>query len=312
MADSGNLAWVRSALTGLLDEAFLGPTRHLSGSSSSPETEDGFLAVLARTDPDLLSTSPYGASPSVADQVRHLCRSLDRHGSAIPRVWAEPACLATDRSAAAGVASPGALSAHMQQAYLATRERLLAQSWLTEADVQHALATVMHAVYHLGAVRETLLLLDREGKVDTAIHVTDFTPYERALSGLEPWQALKVPPGSPYSVAQVLAHMVFWQDWLVASAAGSPQVFPAHAEEGWPPPTAEGWPNLVQRFLSGLEQARAMARDAATRHRLVFKEDTGARVLADLAVHNAHHLGEIILLRRLNGDWPPPGGGDTW
>ena len=200
----------------------------------------------------------------------------------------------------------------MQQVYLATRERLLTQPWSTEADVQHALAAVVHAVYHLGAVRQTLLLLEYEDKVEAAIHVTDFTPYERALSGLESRQALHVPASAPYSVAQVLAHMVFWQDWLVASAGGAPQVFPAHAEEGWPLPTAEDWPNLVDRFLAGLAQARAMARDAATRHRLVYKEDTGGRVLTDLAVHNAHHLGEIILLRRLTGDWPPPGGGDTW
>lgn len=140
----------------------------------------------------------------------------------------------------------------MQQVYLATRERLLTQPWSTEADVQHALAAVVHAVYHLGAVRQTLLLLEYEDKVEAAIHVTDFTPYERALSGLESRQALHVPASAPYSVAQVLAHMVFWQDWLVASAGGAPQVFPAHAEEGWPLPTAEDWPNLVDRFLAGL------------------------------------------------------------
>jgi hypothetical protein len=24
------------------------------------------------------------------------------------------------------------------------------------------------------------------------------------------------------------------------------------------------------------------------------------------------HLGQVVLLRRLLGAWPPPGGGDTW
>jgi hypothetical protein len=29
-------------------------------------------------------------------------------------------------------------------------------------------------------------------------------------------------------------------------------------------------------------------------------------------VHNAHHLGQIILLRQLFGAWPPPSGRFTW
>jgi uncharacterized damage-inducible protein DinB len=29
-------------------------------------------------------------------------------------------------------------------------------------------------------------------------------------------------------------------------------------------------------------------------------------------VHNSHHLGQVVMVRRLLGAWPPPGGGDTW
>jgi hypothetical protein len=29
-------------------------------------------------------------------------------------------------------------------------------------------------------------------------------------------------------------------------------------------------------------------------------------------VHNSHHLGQVVLLRRPIGAWPPARGGDTW
>jgi len=35
-------------------------------------------------------------------------------------------------------------------------------------------------------------------------------------------------------------------------------------------------------------------------------------VLVHVATHNAHHLGQVILLRQLLGVWPPPSGSWTW
>jgi hypothetical protein len=34
--------------------------------------------------------------------------------------------------------------------------------------------------------------------------------------------------------------------------------------------------------------------------------------LVHVANHNAHHLGQIVLLRQLMGRWPPPSGSWTW
>ncbi|MGG3196403.1 hypothetical protein ABEP92_22145 [Priestia aryabhattai] len=32
-------------------------------------------------------------------------------------------------------------------------------------------------------------------------------------------------------------------------------------------------------------------------------------LLRNIASHNSYHLGEIVIMRRLNGAWPPPTGG---
>jgi uncharacterized damage-inducible protein DinB len=29
-------------------------------------------------------------------------------------------------------------------------------------------------------------------------------------------------------------------------------------------------------------------------------------------VHNSYHVGQIAMLRRMLGAWPPQSGGDTW
>ena len=34
--------------------------------------------------------------------------------------------------------------------------------------------------------------------------------------------------------------------------------------------------------------------------------------LVHIANHNAHHLGQVIVLRQMMGQWPPPSGGWTW
>jgi uncharacterized damage-inducible protein DinB len=35
-------------------------------------------------------------------------------------------------------------------------------------------------------------------------------------------------------------------------------------------------------------------------------------VVAHVAVHTAHHIGQIVTLRQLLGAWPPPQGSHTW
>ncbi len=35
-------------------------------------------------------------------------------------------------------------------------------------------------------------------------------------------------------------------------------------------------------------------------------------VLWQMVAHNSYHVGQITLIRRALGAWPPRGGGDTW
>jgi uncharacterized damage-inducible protein DinB len=35
-------------------------------------------------------------------------------------------------------------------------------------------------------------------------------------------------------------------------------------------------------------------------------------VLWQMVAHNSYHVGQIAMIRRMLGAWPPRGGGDTW
>jgi uncharacterized damage-inducible protein DinB len=141
-----------------------------------------------------------------------------------------------------------------------------------------------------------------------------FTPFERALDGLSGEDAVRRPDGCPHSVAEVVAHMVFWLERHLRMIDGEPPTPVPNASVGWPAVTAEEWPGLVQRYLAGLERYRSIAQDeAAVKRALVDGRDrsVGASI-ASYYVHDAHHLGQVILIRRMIGAWPPPGGGDSW
>lgn len=138
---------------------------------------------------------------------------------------------------------------------------------------------------------------------------SSFTPASRALDGLTPEQAVTRLEGWPYSVAEVVAHMLFWQrhDHATIETGAEPDV-PAGAD--WPAVTEEDWPRLKDEFLASLEGSRKIARDSEALERPILggKFTVGLR-LVWFTGHNAYHLGQVVMMRRMLGAWPPPGGG---
>lgn len=138
---------------------------------------------------------------------------------------------------------------------------------------------------------------------------SSFTPASRALDGLTPEQAVTRLEGWPYSMAEVVAHMLFWQrhDHATIQTGAEPEVA---AGADWPAVTEDDWPRLKDEFLASLEGSREIARDPETLERLILggKFTVGLRMVW-FTGHNAYHLGQIVMMRRILGMWPPPGGG---
>jgi len=138
----------------------------------------------------------------------------------------------------------------------------------------------------------------------------DFVSPRGTVEALDADLALAQPAGWPHSIAQVLAHVVFWQERAIKAAVTGQATGTRHAAEGWPPVTREEWPHLTRRFLTACADIEGLAGTADLEHVTAGGHSIG-HLLASNAQHTAHHMGQIVLMRRLLGAWPP-GGGMDW
>jgi len=129
----------------------------------------------------------------------------------------------------------------------------------------------------------------------------------------------------PHSIFQLTSHMNYWMDYELRRIRGERPAYPAHASESWPEhaaPAAESeWRPAVARFrqlLAGLaalaeSSPEILARPVEATHATHEKHASSLlAVLWQTLVHNSYHVGQIAMLRRALGAWPPSAGGDTW
>lgn len=136
----------------------------------------------------------------------------------------------------------------------------------------------------------------------------EFNEPERILSDLTAEQAYQTPPGSPYSIAQVVAHLHYWQESQLANIRGELQARPEHLDYTFAAPEPAQWEELVAAFLSGIKTMGNLAREKAEATSPDRADTSVPYDLAESALHNAYHLGQIVLLRRILGFWPPKEG----
>ncbi len=87
------------------------------------------------------------------------------------------------------------------------------------------------------------------------------------------------------------------------------------------PPSDADWTQAVARFrdliatLAELAQSgtQSLSREVQppTSSNLRHSSTVGA-ILWQIVAHNSYHTGQIAMLRRCLGAWPPAAGGDTW
>ena len=155
----------------------------------------------------------------------------------------------------------------------------------------------------------------RELLVETYAHL----PPARALEALSTDEAERRMAGAPHSIAEMVAHLRFWQNWFRRRCEGAQAPMVEKAATGWPEVLPGTWPRIRDEFVEELEGLAAMGSSESLDRRLEpsieippLASYTVGDALVHVANHNAHHLGQIIVLRQLMGLWPPPSGGWTW
>jgi uncharacterized damage-inducible protein DinB len=128
----------------------------------------------------------------------------------------------------------------------------------------------------------------------------------------------------PHSIGQLVFHMNYWMDYELRRIRGERPKYPEHNSESFPadsPVDARAWDALRERFTALLAEFAALAKSPRTgRDRQIESVHEGDQkvagtleaVLWQMVAHNSYHIGQIAMIRRVLGVWPPRGGGDTW
>jgi uncharacterized damage-inducible protein DinB len=150
---------------------------------------------------------------------------------------------------------------------------------------------------------QLVALLDGgQGHVTFADAVASFPPDLRGV----------VPAGAAHSAWQVLEHIrIAQRDILDFSAppTGGYQAMEWPADY-WPkekaPASAEAWDRAVAAVKADCDKFKALIVKPGTDLAKPFRWGTGQNLLREallIADHNAYHVGELIVLRRLLGAW---------
>jgi uncharacterized damage-inducible protein DinB len=135
-----------------------------------------------------------------------------------------------------------------------------------------------------------------------------------AVDGLEWKIAAMQPSGAPHSIYQLLAHVSYWQNWVLQWLDGKDPAIPRHAAGSWPrdagPGSRKEWARAVREFRMGLDQLEKRGREVDLLG--TIGKTSRLRMLHTIASHNSYHIGQIVLMRQLLGKWPPRSGGLTW
>jgi uncharacterized damage-inducible protein DinB len=138
-------------------------------------------------------------------------------------------------------------------------------------------------------------------------------------------QAAKSIAGFPHSIAQLVFHMNYWMDYELRRIRGQRPPYPQHSAESFPAsPFAvdeEQWNRLKKNFATLLSDFTELAKSTPEElNRQIESAHPGDTNLAgtletviwQMVAHNSYHTGQVVVIRRAQGIWPPPTGSDAW
>lgn len=119
------------------------------------------------------------------------------------------------------------------------------------------------------------------------------------------------PRGAPHTAWQLLEHLRICQ-WDILDFCRNPNYKEMKFEHYWPkteaPPDGWTWEKSLKAFRTDLKAMQKLVADPKTDLFAPIPHGQGQTILREAlltADHNAYHLGQLVLLRRLLGCWPP-------
>jgi hypothetical protein len=134
--------------------------------------------------------------------------------------------------------------------------------------------------------------------------------FEQAVKGLPVEFQGKVPKGAEHSPWQLLEHLRIAQLDILEFSRDSKHESPQWPEGYWPkekaPADDKAWDKSVRAFRKDLKAMVALIEDEKTDLFAKIPHGDGQTILREAllaADHNAYHVGQLVLVRRLLGAW---------
>jgi len=134
--------------------------------------------------------------------------------------------------------------------------------------------------------------------------------FEQAIEDLPPAQRGKRPVGAEHSPWELVEHLRITL-WDILDFSRNPN----YQEKKWPedywpkspaPPSDTAWEESVAAFRRDLREMCDLVRDKSTDLFAKIPHGDGQTILREallVADHNAYHVGQLVLVRKLLGAW---------
>lgn len=134
--------------------------------------------------------------------------------------------------------------------------------------------------------------------------------FDDVVQGIPPTYYGQQPDGVPYSLWQLLEHMRLTQRDILDFCRDPDYVEPSWPDDYWPdaqePPEAYAWSQSIVQFRNDLEAMKNLITNPDIDLIGQIPHGDGQTYLREallLADHNAYHLGQMVVVRRLLGIW---------
>jgi len=152
------------------------------------------------------------------------------------------------------------------------------------------------------ALREHLLYLLNGGGAHAG--------FDAVVEGLPATMRGKRPEGAAHSPWEIIEHMRLAQWDILEFSRNAKHISPEWPSGYWPsaqaPPKPTAWNKSVKAFRADLKaMCRLVGRQSSSLYARI-PHGQGQTILREallIADHNAYHLGEMVLVRRLLGAW---------
>jgi DinB superfamily len=134
--------------------------------------------------------------------------------------------------------------------------------------------------------------------------------FDKVVEGLAPELRGRRPEGAAHSPWEVLEHLRIAQWDILEYSRNADHVSPKWPAGYWPqgpePPDDGAWGRSVAAFRADLAAMKALVADPEADLLAPLPWAAAATLLGEallVADHNAYHLGELVVVRRLLGAW---------